>query len=79
MNLECNVAYSDPLKSEVLANNKGQTALYWIVTKMPDIVSHLINLAYFESIFLMNSSIYKTLKHCFILHIQSFSRRLFYS
>lgn len=38
MRLKCNVAFTDKTKRETLNNNSGQSALYWIVTKMPDIV-----------------------------------------
>jgi hypothetical protein len=39
MELNCCVSFSDKTKKETLNNNKGQTALYWIVTKMPDTVT----------------------------------------
>jgi hypothetical protein len=37
--LGCCISFSDSTRTEILCNNRGQTALYWIVTKMPDIVS----------------------------------------
>ena len=41
MSLKCNVGFIDSkTKKDVLCNDKGQTAMYWIVTKMPDIVSN---------------------------------------
>ena len=45
MNLQCNVGFTDEkIKQEILCNDKGQTALYWIVTKMPDIVNLISNI-----------------------------------
>ncbi len=38
MELKCNVSFTDNSKQETLNNDKGQSALYCIVTKMPDIV-----------------------------------------
>ena len=35
---KCNLTFSNTKKTETLNNYKGQTALYWIVLKMPDIV-----------------------------------------
>lgn len=37
--LKCCISFTDDSKRETLNSNNGQTALYWIVTKMPDIVS----------------------------------------
>lgn len=37
--LECCISFTDNTKKEVLCNNAGQTALYWIVTKMPEMVN----------------------------------------
>ena len=40
MDQKCNISFSNSKKTETLNNIKGQTALYWIVLKMPDIVSN---------------------------------------
>jgi hypothetical protein len=41
MDLKCCISFTDGKKKETLNNVKGQTALYWIVSKMPDIVTLL--------------------------------------
>jgi|688.fasta_scaffold468046_3 hypothetical protein len=40
---KCNLSFSNTKKTETLNDNKGQTALYWIVLKMPDLVNISIN------------------------------------
>ena len=43
LNLNCRCSFTDPkTKKYTLNDANGQTALYWIVTKMPDIVSSKI-------------------------------------
>lgn len=37
LSLKCKVSFDNDNK--VLSNKMGQTALYWMVSKMPDIVS----------------------------------------
>jgi hypothetical protein len=36
LSLKCKVSYDN--ENKVLCNKMGQTALYWMVSKMPDIV-----------------------------------------
>lgn len=38
INLKCSISFTNENKNETLNDVNGQTALYWIVTKMPDIV-----------------------------------------
>ena len=38
MKLQCCVSFTDETKEETLNDSKGQSALYWIIAKMPDIV-----------------------------------------
>ena len=42
MSLNCNVCFKDNFKQKVLCNLSGTTALYWIVTNMPESVSFLL-------------------------------------
>jgi hypothetical protein len=46
MSLKCNVCFTDKTKTETLNNIKGQTALYWIVTKMPDVAKDALDQLY---------------------------------
>ena len=46
MELDCCVSFTDETKKETLTNNKGQTALYWIVTKMPDTAKDALDQLY---------------------------------
>ena len=38
ISLKCCISFTDKTKKETLNDIKGQTALYWIIYKMPDIV-----------------------------------------
>ena len=42
MSLNCNFCFKDKSKCEVLCNLSGTTALYWIVTNMPEIVNYYV-------------------------------------
>jgi hypothetical protein len=38
MRLNCCISYTDEKKTTTLNNINGQTPLYWIITKMPELV-----------------------------------------
>ena len=46
MSLKCYVSYTDESRKETLNSAEGQTALYWIITKMPDVAKEALDQLY---------------------------------